>query len=250
MNTSRRLTAVAACALLIVGSAAAAPRMTISELNFNFGYVPQNSHVSHVFWLRSTGDDTLKILKVVPGCGCTKAPLDKEALAVGDSARLEIIFGSGQYQGHVAKRPKIETNVGAPDQFVEFTCNVIMKPDSTYPVIIKPYKLDLSQFGEKVRDKMTFRINNVSDQPLDLTLIAAPSDYVSITLPKSIPAGASADATITLAKAAVDKEFEKSFTFEVSNDNHDRFTVPIKRSLRAPGQTSAPVVPATQAGGH
>jgi hypothetical protein len=64
--TLRILTATAVCFLLI-GSASATPRMTISESTFNFGYAPQNSKISHDFWLYSTGDDTLKILKVKPG---------------------------------------------------------------------------------------------------------------------------------------------------------------------------------------
>lgn len=53
--------------LIVVGSAIAAPRLLIKETAFDFGYAPQNSKVSHVFWLYSTGDDTLKILKVKPG---------------------------------------------------------------------------------------------------------------------------------------------------------------------------------------
>jgi len=48
-------------------SSQAAPRLKIDAGEFNFGYVPQNSKISHVFWLKSAGDDTLKILKVVPG---------------------------------------------------------------------------------------------------------------------------------------------------------------------------------------
>ncbi|MCK4573140.1 MAG: hypothetical protein KAU36_02160 [candidate division Zixibacteria bacterium] len=53
--------------LVIAGSALAAPRLTIPESVFKFGYVPQNAKVSHIFWLQSTGDDTLKVLKVKPG---------------------------------------------------------------------------------------------------------------------------------------------------------------------------------------
>lgn len=52
---------------MVAGSAIAVPRLTIDEANFDFGYAPQHSKVSHVFWLRSTGDDTLKILNVKPG---------------------------------------------------------------------------------------------------------------------------------------------------------------------------------------
>lgn len=43
------------------------PLMTIPETDFDFGYVPQNSKISHVFWLHAGGDDSLKVLKVVPG---------------------------------------------------------------------------------------------------------------------------------------------------------------------------------------
>ncbi len=54
-------------ALLAAISVVAAPRMEMSEMEFDFGYVPQNSEISHVFWLYNRGDDILKIDKVVPG---------------------------------------------------------------------------------------------------------------------------------------------------------------------------------------
>ena len=54
-------------AMAMVSGAVAAPRIMIDSSSFNFGYVPQNSAVSHIFWLKSTGDDTLKIIKVTPG---------------------------------------------------------------------------------------------------------------------------------------------------------------------------------------
>lgn len=56
-----------AAAAVLAGSAIAAPRMTIPESSFDFGFVPQHSSISHSFWLYSTGEDDLKILKVVPG---------------------------------------------------------------------------------------------------------------------------------------------------------------------------------------
>lgn len=52
---------------LLVPSVMGAPLMKIPEKEFDFGYVPQNSKVSHIFWLYNRGDDTLKIKKVVPG---------------------------------------------------------------------------------------------------------------------------------------------------------------------------------------
>ena len=43
------------------------PRLQIPDSVFNFGYVPQNSLISHIFTLQSTGCDTLRIVNVVPG---------------------------------------------------------------------------------------------------------------------------------------------------------------------------------------
>lgn len=52
---------------LAAAQGSAAPRLTIPETEFNFGFVPQNSSISHIFWLKSTGDDSLKIVSVKPG---------------------------------------------------------------------------------------------------------------------------------------------------------------------------------------
>ena len=60
------LTAIATIVCLSA-VAFAVPRMTMPETVFDFGYAPQNATISHKFWIISTGEDTLKILKVVPG---------------------------------------------------------------------------------------------------------------------------------------------------------------------------------------
>ncbi len=70
LQTSGTILGLLVVALLVFGLAGvadAAPRLSIPESVFNFGYCPQNSAVSHDFWLYSTGDAELKILKVVPG---------------------------------------------------------------------------------------------------------------------------------------------------------------------------------------
>jgi hypothetical protein len=69
----------------------------------------------------------------------------------------------------------------------------VRRPDSTYPVIVKPYKLDLSQIGETVRDEMKFTIENVSETDLDLSLIDDRKDLFQLELPETIPAGKTAE---------------------------------------------------------
>jgi hypothetical protein len=191
--------------------------------------------------LYSKGDDSLQILKVIPGCGCTQAPLEKSGLSAGDSTRLEVIFDTKHFTDQITKRPRIETNEGPPEKYVEFSCDVLRRPDSTYPIIIKPYKIDLSQFGEKVRDQMKVTITNVSDKPLDIKIVAAPDELLTATFPKTVGPGMSADGTVKLTAGAVKKEFEKSITLQLSDDKSTRFSIPVKRALRMPGDTTQAV---------
>jgi hypothetical protein len=139
----------------------------------------------------------------------------------------------------VTKRPRIETNEGPPFKNVTITADVMARPDSTYPVVVKPYKLDISQFGEKTRDEMKFTISNVSDSDLTLTLASYPARYATVDLPKSVPAGKSASGTVKLTKKGVEGDFEKSFTIQVSDKANSRFTVPIKRTVKTPGQAAS-----------
>ncbi len=45
----------------------AGPKVVIPETHWDFGYVPQNTTISHPYWIKNIGDDTLKIISVRPG---------------------------------------------------------------------------------------------------------------------------------------------------------------------------------------
>ena len=42
-------------------------RLDVPVTSFDFGYVPQGYSISHVFWLKNVGGDTLRITDVRPG---------------------------------------------------------------------------------------------------------------------------------------------------------------------------------------
>lgn len=60
-------TLIAILVLFLVAQAMAVPKMFLPEEKYDFGFVPQDSKISHVFWIKSVGDDSLKILNVKPG---------------------------------------------------------------------------------------------------------------------------------------------------------------------------------------
>ena len=218
--------------LCLMAVAWAAPRLVIDETVFDFGYVPQNAKVSHTFWLKAAGDDSLKILKVTPGCGCTKAPLERSHLAAGDSTRLEIIFSTGSRRGKVSKSPSIQTNAGGPNQRVKINTDIVTRPDSTYPIIIAPYKLTFVQVGDKARDRMTFTITNVSPDDIEIRLVDQPSEYFDVDLPTTIAPQSSAEGSLRLKDVAMAGSFTKSFTIELNDEKRTRFTVPVKHDAR------------------
>lgn len=106
------------------------------------------------------------------------------------------------------------------------------RPDSTYPLVMKPYKLDISQFGEKIRNEEKITIKNVSDQDWIVTNIDSPKAYFNVKLPKVIEAGKSADIIVTLTELGITDDFEKSFTLEVNDSQTTRYTIPVKRKHR------------------
>ena len=208
----------------------AAPILELAEDSFDFGFVPENTKVSHLFLLSNSGDDELKIIKVVTGCGCTKAPLLKKNLAPGESSELEIIFNTRGYKTKVTKRPRIETNVGTPHKNISFTARVTKKPDETFPLLIKPDRIDISQTEKAIREEITFAITNLSDQPINLKLIDKAANLFAVDLPDKIGPGQQELGKLKLRPGNAEKSFTKSFTIELDDETKTRFTIPVKQS--------------------
>jgi hypothetical protein len=244
MRTTLRILAIAVTSLCLLGlNARAEQSMELSANYFDFGYVPQDVDVSHVFWLKPKDNQTLRIAKVVPGCSCAKAPLDKFEISPGDSARLEIIFSTGKFNGPVSRRPSVYAASSAEPTVLTIHSTVLTTTDTTWPVVVSPAVLDISQFGDTVRSVFTLEIDNVSDLTLKPALIAAPDEFVEVDLPELIEGNQSAFATITVRKDKLGTAFKKSFTFQLDNEQKSRFTVPLVREISYPPVESPSSLP-------
>ncbi len=113
-------------------------------------------------------------------------------------------------------------------------------------MIFKPYKFDISQYGEKTRKKLEFTITNVTDEKLDIDLVDMPSGMFKLSLPKSVKPGKTAKGKIELLDEFVSEEFQKSITIELTGKETNRFTVPVKRVIRIPGQKANETKPAVK----
>lgn len=227
-------------ALLLLASAAwAGPDISIPDDSFNFGKTVKHAVVTHTFWIHSTGDDTLQIYKVVPGCGCTKAPLLDSTLAPGDSTALEISFSTRSYVGYVTKRPFVETNAPSERTPMAIHSHILPNPDSALPLVINPARVDVSQFTELPRRKAEFLIQNLDDRPYDLELVDWSRDYFDVDLPGSVKPGETVTGEITVHEKRIPENFEKSLTFQINDTSGTRYSIPVKRMYRIKGGAAA-----------
>lgn len=141
----------------------------------------------------------------------------------------------------MTKSPTILTNEGPAFKNVVIKTNVVAKPDSTFPVVIQPARIEFAD-GDRA-ETMEFTITNRATQPLTPRVVSSPRSLVSITLPASIPASESATGTVKLKKAGLKGSFEKSVTIQLDDQAKSRFTIPIKRGERM--EIVPEVVPAT-----
>ncbi len=219
-------------ALATAGPTLAGPVLEISEPEFNFGRVCQGAKIAHVFWIKAVSDDTVRITTIKPGCGCTQAPIGDSVIAPGDSTALEIFFSTRSYRGRVSKRPYLETDAGEEKYYVRIRAELVPEPDTLMPISLSPFNLDVSQFTISPRRRAKFLIQNKSDRDYELTPIDWSREHFDIELPKKIRAGETAEGMIVVREEVIESEFEQSLTFEIDDDDHTRYTLPVKRIYR------------------
>ncbi len=155
---------------------------------------------------------------------------------------MEIIYSTGKHTGATSKSPSISTNEGPPQRRVTIRATIVQQPDSTYPIVVKPYKLYASRAGKVEIDEAKFDITNVSDADLSATVVSQPPGYFTINLPADIKPGQTAQASLKIDPDHLEEAFEKSITLELNDDAHSRFTIPVIRRL-----IGAEAIPKTQA---
>jgi len=208
-----------------------AGEINVPDKSFHFGYVPRNSRAAHIFKIKNDGPDTLEIIRVKPGCSCTRAPIKKRLLSGGDSTEVEIIFKPGIRTGQFKLSPKIYTSdKSTPETALELTGTIFIEKDSTqiHPLNLDPFGLTIP-LGQETAEHV-IKISNNSGERFGLRLIAVPEEYFSVELPGGILAPqAEGKIKILLRNSEALKKtgFKKSFTFELSDKAQTRFTVPV-----------------------
>ena len=225
------------CLIVLAVSVSAGPAVEIPNPTFDFGRTLQHVKVTHDFWIKSVGDAPLRIVRVVPGCGCTEAPLLDSVLAPGDSTLLAITFSTKSFRGKITKKPYVLTNASGDKVMMTITADVMIRPSMFAPLKFSPFKVEVSQLGDQEHRHSVFLIENQGSEDLGLTIVEDGSPYFTAELPGSIKAGETVEGIVVVPVEASGFEFEKSLTFQISDKDQTRYSLPVARLIKAPDES-------------
>lgn len=210
------------------GATGGTAKLRLSEDYWYFGVLQTAVVVSHDFWIHSVGNDTLRISKVTPGCGCTTAPLSKERIAPGDSARLSVVFDTKNMLGKMVKEVSILSNdAEKPTTVLRFmgVLNSVHPKVKIRPNIIRFFP----SAANNNRMQKTLVLTNSFDVAIDLKIVDYPRALVKVSpISTRVKAGESVNIEVEqLIPATTEADALSSLTFEFSGPENERITIPL-----------------------
>lgn len=150
-------------------------------------------------------------------------------VAVGDSARVELIFNAGARRGgKVVKKATVTTNDNTRGNFqLGFTGEIYAEQDSSKLINLSETALEFNP--ETHDDKVKIKVLNQSDQNLKMKLVAEPYGYLDIKVDDGeIKPGKDKDIEVKIDKNCDKENFKKSFTIELNDKDKTRYTIPVE----------------------
>ena len=153
--SSTRVRAIAASALIVSFVAGSLPLLRILRSNapqgprahlpagrvYDFGEIEEGESIKRVFPIENIGSDTLRILNVATGCGCTSANVNATEINPGENAEIEICYNGRRVRERESLVALVQTN-DAENPYLEFMLTGFVQ----YKVFWYPNSL--SFFGE------------------------------------------------------------------------------------------------------
>lgn len=131
----------------------------------------------------------------------------------------------------MSKGARVGTNdSSATNLRITFTGQVIDFPDTTFVLNLDPPQLDFTPEGGKETNKLSTRIQNISQTRVKIKPVGYPRDLFKVRLSDSdLRAGEKTKLMVKVNRKMELDKFQKSITFELNDQEKTRFTVPVKK---------------------
>jgi len=100
------------------------PKLEFEQTHHNFGQLIQGEKVSFTYKFKNTGNATLVISAVIPGCNCTVAQFTKTPVAPNESGSVSVNFNTETKKGLVNSTIVVQANTYPADTRLSFSANV------------------------------------------------------------------------------------------------------------------------------
>ncbi|MCK5126552.1 MAG: DUF1573 domain-containing protein [candidate division Zixibacteria bacterium] len=162
-----------------------------SEYVWFFGYIPTDGWVAHSFSLTNNHEDTVTILKFIPGCDCTHVPRTPITFAPGETKLVKIDFDTKTYSGETNRDVHVMTDYKVnPNLDLYFASVIGMRPRT---VKISP----ASTVFIAGKEKQTISVINLIDEDVDVKIII------------------DMDSSLSVSKASFELEGEETVEFDI-----------------------------------
>lgn len=202
------------CGILVAGGAPSSADETshavIHPAEWDFGYLPQNSEVSHRFYVCNTGPSPLRVTKIKAGCSCTSVSKIDHPISPGDSAAIAVTLKSGRYHHSVAKTTEVHTDdPGTPILELKIRAYIVKKEEPCGEVAVTPHKLTWrADRGVLAVAADTVAITNTGTDSLQVIIRHPPETTIAdITTPPHLAPGETSALVFHAAASAPFEEF-------------------------------------------
>lgn len=163
--------------VIICYKSSAQPKALLINKEKNWGDVHYQVDLTTTIFIKNIGTDTLKILDIKPGCGCTTIPGYSNNIKPGDTAKITVDLNIKTFNGEITKSVSILTNDTENQKLVYLLkCNVI-RPFVIIPRYISFDKLYVGELGHT-----TTIIKNTSKVDAKIKSIEKTQDNIIINL--------------------------------------------------------------------
>ena len=174
----------AVVALSAAPSRAAAPSLAFESETCDLGSVVQGERPACAFPFRNAGGGELRILEVLPSCGCTTTQPAPAPLGAGGRGAIHAVFDSGDFAGEVVKEIEVRSNDPARPSLT-LRLRALVEPEIEFEPATVTF--DAVRPGTPARQAVT--ITNRRAEPVRLlSLVAAPASYRCVLPSWSDPA--------------------------------------------------------------
>lgn len=159
------------------------PVISFESTSFDFGKINSGESVTHSFVFTNTGDQTLEITRVQPGCGCTTAGAWDKRIEPGARGSIPLQFNSSGFSGKVTKSATVHCNDQNHSNVVLQLTGTIWKPIEATPSLV------MFSFAEEGQTRQTksVRIVNHLEESVQLSNLSCTNDSFQVALETVTP---------------------------------------------------------------